>query len=192
MKKYLIVTLLLLTAVLLLASCGCTEHIDSDGDGLCDSCREEMPEGSTGGTTAATGVTTTASPPELPEDAALAAAVEAVIGGAYFGAEFDIGLTAETAPYYSVRGEDGFVTLNEEGKLEFIGIRALTAPFELIGPQGQTVYGGFYSLGQTQLAAAIRTALYREGLIARQTADAPASVLSNLQELSLEGVSVEQ
>lgn len=183
--KRILCFLTLVLCVALLSACGC-EHLDKNGDGRCDKCVKKMPEATTA---AASVTTTTAILPEFPENDEVAAAIEAVIGNAYLGAAFDIGLTAETAPYYHVEGEDGFVAINAEGKLEFIGIRALTTFFSVKGPGGAVVYSGSYNIGSRPLAFAIRTALQNEGKLT--VLDVPANLLPELTSLSLDGVEVE-
>ena len=106
MKRILCFLTLIVLCVVLLSACGC-EHLDRNGDGRCDKCVKKMPEPTTTNTPT---VTTTDVPPEFPESAAVAAAIDAVIGNAYLGAAFDIGLTPQTAPYYRIEGEEGFVT----------------------------------------------------------------------------------
>ena len=189
MKRILYFLALILLCAAFLTACGCTEHLDRNGDGRCDKCVKKMPEEATVTTTTAAPVT---SAPEFLAHATVAEAVERALAGAYLGGTFDIGLTAETAPYYRIEGEEGFVTLNAEGKLEFIGIRTLTTAFSLIAPDGQTVYSGFYSVGQTPLAIAIRETLYAEGKLAYAGADVNAAALASLSSLSLDGVAVEE
>ena len=185
MKRILCFLTLIVLCVALLSACGC-EHLDRNGDGRCDKCVKKMPEPTTTNTPT---VTTTDVPPEFPESAAVAAAIDAVIGNAYLGAAFDIGLTPQTAPYYRIEGEEGFVTINAEGMLEFVGIRALTTFFSVKGPNDETVYSGSYHIGSRPLAAAIRAELQKEGKLTGL--DAPAALLPEMASLSLDGIAVE-
>ncbi len=183
MKKHLLVILSLLLALLLLAACGCAEHSDGDGDGLCDSCQSEISDGTAAVTTLP--VTTLDPNMVLPEDAEIAARIAEALSTAYLGARLDIGLTAETAPYYRLDGEEGYVRLNADGTLEIIGIRARSTLLTIKTYDGRSVFQGFYSVGGRALAVAVREALAAEGRIASAAADAPASAIARLEALSL-------
>lgn len=186
MKKLFAVMLLALT--LLLAACGCVEHLDRNGDGRCDKCVARMPEESE--PPATTAATTTAVPITFAPDAEIAAALREALVGARLGDRLNIGLTAETAPFYAVKGESDYVRLNADGTLEIIGIRARNTVLELVGPEGRTVFRDFYAVEDTLLATSLRRALAAEGLIASAAADAPASAISRLTSLSLRALPI--
>lgn len=174
---------MLLVLLLLLVACGCAEHLDRNGDGRCDKCVARMPEETE--TTATTAATTTAAPITFASDEEIAAAIGTALENAHLGDRLDIGLTVETAPFYTVKGEDDYVRINQDGTLEIIGIRARSTVLEITGPEGRTVFRDFYSLGGGNFAAALRRALFSEGLITSETADAPASAIKRLTSLSL-------
>lgn len=185
MKKAFLATLLAILLMLALSACGECDHPDRNGDGICDKCRAEVTALTTAATTLPPTPTTTAEPPEFPPDVEIAARIAAAIGNATLGAALDIGLDAVHAPYYTVAGEEEFVRVNADGMLEFVGARTRSTLLRVTGPQGQTVYEGFYSLGEKPFAIALRRALFAEGLIASTAADAPASAIARLQSFSL-------
>lgn len=180
---------MLLVLLLLLVACGCAEHLDRNGDGRCDKCVARMPEETE--TTATTAATTTAAPVTFASDEEIAAAIGTALENAHLGDRLDIGLAVETAPFYTVKGEDDYVRINQDGTLEIIGVRARSAVLEIIGPEGRTVFRDFYSVGGGNLATALRRALAAEGWIASEAADAPASAISRLTALSLRALPVE-
>ena len=187
MKRYLFLITAVLAALFLLASCGCAEHLDKNGDARCDVCLQRLPEATAPAVTTAAPGTTLAPNASLPEDRELAERLSAALAEAYLGARLDIGLTAESAPYYRLEGEEGYVRLNADGTLEIIGVRARNTLLTLKTYDGRTVYQGFYCPGQRPLSVALRRALSSEGLIASEAADAPDTAIGALSALSLSG-----
>ena len=187
MKRYLFLITAVLAALFLLASCGCAEHLDKNGDARCDVCLQRLPEATAPAVTTAAPGTTHAPNASLPEDRELAERLSAALAEAYLGARLDIGLTAESAPYYRLEGEEGYVRLNADGTLEIIGVRARNTLLTLKTYDGRTVYQGFYCPGQRPLSVALRRALSSEGLIASEAADAPDTAIGALSALSLSG-----
>lgn len=104
---------------------------------------------------------------------------------AYLGVCHDIGLTAETAPYFKLVGEDGFVRINSDGTLEIIGIRGKNSILKVTALNDDAVYENFYTVSGSHLVLAIRESLYSSGKIASTSADISMEKLSELESLSM-------
>lgn len=104
------------------------------------------------------------------------------------GSRADIGITADNADLYSFERAEEYLTLDGEGRLEFIGLRPTRTRVRLY--RGETlVYEGMYSMAESKFNQTVINSLVGTGHIPSVHADAPASLLATVTSLDLTGIS---
>jgi len=99
----------------------------------------------------------------------------------HLGSKIDVGLDADTVRYYSVSAESAeYVRFTEDGKLEFIGVRAYSAVLKLLDFDGNVAYDGTYTMANSGVSLAVRRELFELGKISDVNSDAPNSLLSEI------------
>ncbi|MBQ8381387.1 MAG: hypothetical protein IJY18_05785 [Clostridia bacterium] len=123
----------------------------------------------------------------------LAREINAAFSGAGLiavGTELDIGLTEETASYYSIKGCDGYVKINGSGKLEFIGWKRSGASYIIADRNGKTVAAGIYNMSSSSVLSVVARALYNMEAISDTNADVSNEKFELLRELNVLGATV--
>lgn len=103
------------------------------------------------------------------------------------GSHADIGIVAENADLYSLERAEEYLTLDADGRLEFIGLRPTRTRVRLY--RGDTlVYEGMCSMAESPFNSRILGSLVASGHIPSVHADVPASLLATVTSLDLTGI----
>lgn len=105
-------------------------------------------------------------------------------GGLTLGYSYDIGITANDVNKYQLSGVDDVLKLDEDGKLEVIGID--NDRVKLL-KDGETVADTYFSVGHSILVTNIKNELIESNIISSQSSKVTNEMLKNVHELTLSG-----
>ena len=103
-------------------------------------------------------------------------------GGLRFGETYNIGISAKASKEWSIEGADGVLSINDEGKLEVIGMGASRLTLR---HREEVVEEFYYAVGHSILVTNIKSELIKAGVINTQSETVTNSMLSQVKELSL-------
>ena len=103
-------------------------------------------------------------------------------GGLVLGEEYDIGLSLDDAKDYSLQDVDDILKINENGKLEIIGIG--TGKLKFLH-NGIIVLDTYYAVSHSLLCTNIKNELKKKGIIESQSAKVSNAMLKEVTYLDL-------
>lgn len=130
-------------------------------------------------------------PPSPANEEQVAKNLKSVLdSGIRLGGTYDIGITAATRAFYTLQGADGFLCINEDGLLEVIGIKGRSEKLQLLNKSDEQLLSSFYTVENSILCTNIKLALLDSGRITSRSDDVPHSMLSEITEMDLSGILV--
>lgn len=105
-------------------------------------------------------------------------------GTTYLGLKADVGIHPSTAHLYSIKKNDGFVRINEDGKLEFVGIRAVQTLIKVYFAD-ELLYDGVLNM-QGSFTNAILKSLVDNETIPNLYTDVSNDMIKNATSLKLQ------
>lgn len=110
---------------------------------------------------------------------------EAMAQSIYLGLTLDVGINSYTAPFYSVDNGEGYVEINENGELEFIGIKLANDRLRIVEQNQAVLYEGMYCMEHSLFTTQIANSLVQSGILADLYTDAPQETFASVATLHL-------
>ncbi|MBQ7641602.1 MAG: leucine-rich repeat domain-containing protein [Acholeplasmatales bacterium] len=107
-----------------------------------------------------------------------------ISGGVVFGQEYDLGIDPSEASHYTIDGADGILKINENGKLEVLGLGKGKITLK---NQNAVIYEGRYTVYNSVLSTILKEDLIAKGIIENKASNVENDMLSNIKELDLNG-----